>query len=261
LDELEVNSEARYGRRLAVAGEVSANLSSRVTVAVEHLADSRDFKGLLMGALQGSGLRYAAIAEAFSKRLLPRQLLGLIETQDVVSAVTATQLPEERVARALDFLNQPDSLAALSTAQLEDMADFLLIDGATTKSVDELSTGQKCAVTLPILLTEHSRALVLDQPEDHLDNAYLVDNIIVGLNNRSRSGAQTIVATHNANIPVLGSAGRVLLLNSDGRRGHVSRSGPFDHPAVVEAITGLMEGGADAFRRRAEFYRTHGIRI
>ena len=259
LDALEAANEQRYRERLAVATEVSQHLSARITVAIEHLADARAFREFLSASLQGSGLKYAAIAEAFSKRLLPRQLLGLIETRDVTTAASATDLPEERVARAIDFLATPQVLAELASIQLEDMANFLLVDGSMLKSVEELSTGQKCAVTLPILLTEHSRGLVLDQPEDHLDNAYLVDNIIVGLNNRSAAHAQTIVATHNANIPVLGAASRVILLNSDGRRGYVSRFGSFDNPGIVQTITTLMEGGEDAFRRRAEFYKAHGL--
>jgi hypothetical protein len=102
-------------------------------------------------------------------------------------------------------------------------------------------------------------ALVLDQPEDHLDNAYLVENVIVGINNRSQARAQTIIATHNANIPVLGSANKVVLLKSDGKRGFIDRFGPYNHPEVVRAITTLMEGGEDAFRKRASFYKSHGL--
>lgn len=259
LDDLEAATELRYQRRQEVASEVSANLGARITVAIEHLADYSDFKELIANGLQGSGLKYGAIAEVFAKTLLPRQLLGLIETNDVASAALVTELPEDRVSRALVHLNNPTFLASLTTAHLEDLADFLLVDGSTLKSVDELSTGQKCAVTLPILLTEHSRALVLDQPEDHLDNAYLVENVIVGINHRSDFPAQTIIATHNANIPVLGSAKKVILLKSDGRRGYIDRHGPYDDAEIVNAITSLMEGGREAFRRRSRFYQAYGM--
>ncbi|MFE4833344.1 AAA family ATPase [Arthrobacter sp. NPDC056691] len=259
LNELEAANELRYEKRQRVASEVSQNLGARVTVSIEHLADYSVFRDLLSAGLQGSGLKYSSIAEIFARTLLPRQLLSLIETNDVATASSATELPEERVSRALNHLNDPSFLSNLTAVNLDDSANFLLVDGSTLKNVDELSTGQKCAVTLPILLTEHSRALVLDQPEDHLDNAYLVENVIVGINNRSDSRAQTIIATHNANIPVLGSASKVVLLKSDGKRGYVDRFGPYDHPQIVRAITSLMEGGEDAFRRRASFYKSHGL--
>ena len=149
-------------------------------------------------------------------------------------------------------------LAGLAEISLTDSVDFRLRDGSVDKSVDLLSTGQKCAVTLPIILSEQERTLILDQPEDHLDNAYLVKNVVAGLVARSRNGAQTIVATHNANIPVLGSAENVVVLTSDGKRGTVSLRGEYEQDDIVETITGLMEGGREAFARRSAFYTEHG---
>jgi ABC-type bacteriocin/lantibiotic exporter with double-glycine peptidase domain len=117
-----------------------------------------------------------------------------------------------------------------------------------------LSTGQRCSLVLPLLLSEQQRTLILDQPEDHLDNAYLVDNTVMKLRSRSRH-AQTIVVTHNANIPVLGNADQVVALQSDGRRGYVFEVGPLNSPRIVDAITSLMEGGSEAFSLRASFYQ------
>ena len=141
--------------------------------------------------------------------------------------------------------------------RLKDRVDFRLRDGSVDKSIDELSTGQKCAVVLPIVLSEQMRTLILDQPEDHLDNAFLVTNVIGGLDTRRQSGAQTIIATHNANIPVLGEAENVIVLTSDGQAGTVAVQGPFDTDTVVDNITRLMEGGREAFARRSAFYAQH----
>lgn len=259
LDEAELWAERLYMNRLEVANSVSQNLTSRVTVKIEHLSDSTKFRDFLAASLRQSGLRYATVAEAISKSLLPRQLLLLIENFDVNVAAQITEIPSDRLARAFEHMNNPDTLVRLSAVRLEDVADFLLMDGSTLKSVESLSTGQKCAVTLPILLTEHSRLLILDQPEDHLDNAFLVDSVVVGLNNRSVAQAQTLVATHNANIPVLGSASNVISLRSDGRRGYLDEAGSYSDQRIVETITSLMEGGEDAFRQRAEFYQRHGL--
>ncbi|MEH3134118.1 MAG: AAA family ATPase [Mycolicibacterium neoaurum] len=259
LDSAERAREELYQVRLDVATNVSRDLSSRITVTIEHLADTRTFRNFLSSSLQGSGLKYASIADSLARNVLPRQLLNYIENGDVASAAAVAELPVERMGRVLERLDSADLLSELSMISLDDMADFLLMDGTELKSVDTLSTGQKCAVTLPILLTEHTRTLLLDQPEDHLDNAFLVDSVLVGLNRRSAAGAQTIVATHNANIPVLGSAVCVIRLTSDGRRGSVATVGAYSDLQVVDAITSLMEGGEDAFRRRAAFYRDHGI--
>lgn len=258
LDEFEAWQESLFEARRQVADSVSTDLQSRVVVSIEHLADTQGFRDRLIELLQGSGLQYRPLSESLAKSLIPRQLLSLVEANDATSLADATGITTDRAARVIAHLTAPHHLGALAKCTLDDQADFRLRDGATDKSVDELSTGQKCAVTLPIVLTELSRILILDQPEDHLDNGYLVDNVVGTLGKRGANGAQTIVATHNANIPVLGSAPRVISLGSDGSRGYVSQSGSFDDELIVAVITSLMEGGRDAFRRRAEFYAEHG---
>ena len=66
-----------------------------------------------------------------------------------------------------------------------------------------------------------------------------------------------VFSTHNANIPVLGNADRVIQLGSDGRRGFVVIAAPLENQAIVSSITTIMEGGAEAFERRASFYSGH----
>lgn len=259
LDEYEIWQEGLFDARQAVAQAVSEDLQSRVVVSVDHLADSTKFRDLLIELLQGSGLQYRALAESMARSLLPRQLLGYVESDDLLGLAEATNVGTDRAARVLAALQSEESVSSLTGATLDDRVDFRLIDGAVQKSVEDLSTGQKCAVTLPIVLTEGSRILILDQPEDHLDNAYLVKNIITSLTMREARGAQTIVATHNANIPVLGSAELVLSLESDGTRGFIANLGSFEEQPIVDTITGLMEGGREAFLRRAEFYAEHEV--
>lgn len=49
------------------------------------------------------------------------------------------------------------------------------------------------------------RILIVDQPEDHIDNAFIADTLIKSILARPANG-QLLFSTHNANIPVLGSA-------------------------------------------------------
>ena len=64
-----------------------------------------------------------------------------------------------------------------------------LLDGAEYKSTPVLSTGQRCTVVLPILLRHDERPLVIDQLEDHLDNAYVVDTLVRAVSARE-TGSQ-----------------------------------------------------------------------
>ena len=260
LDEYEIWQESVYEARQQIASSVSGDLEQRVIVSVQHLADSTSFRNTLESLMKGGNLQFRPLSDALAKAILPRQLLELAENGDVDGLSVAAGITADRAARVMGQLQSAEAIAVLAEVALEDRVDFRLLDGARGKSVEDLSTGQKCAVTLPIVLTERARLLILDQPEDHLDNAYLVQNVVTALQARGGSGGQTIVATHNANIPVLGSAERVISMASDGSTGFIQLAGRFDERDIVEVITSLMEGGRDAFRRRAEFYQEYGDR-
>lgn len=257
---IESLEERLYAARMRVAQDVSRHVDSHIVVSIQHLSDTDEFRRVLQETLKGTHTRQTLI-DSIAARTLPRLLLELLEGRRVDELASAGEMSLEQAGRLLSAFDSPQALAALAEVGLNDRADFLLRDGAVDKSVDTLSTGQKCAVTLPIILSEQGRTLVLDQPEDHLDNAYLVDHIVTGINHRTGLGVQTIVATHNANIPVLGSADRVFVLASDGERGHLVANGRFDEPDIVKAITSLMEGGPEAFRRRSEFYASHPVTL
>lgn len=257
LDAQERVQEEVFAGRLEVARGATSQIAENVVVAVDHLADSTSFISFLVEALKGTGTR-ASLIDQIAESLLPLQLLRMVESGDAQGLATASNITIERAVKLIENLDSREILCGLSRVQLADMVDFRLRDGSVDKSVDELSTGQKCAVTLPIILSERQRTLILDQPEDHLDNAFLVANIVAGLRKRVDSGAQTIVATHNANVPVLGSADNVVVLTSDGLTGSVDVQGRFDERAVVDRITRIMEGGKEAFAQRSAFYAEHG---
>lgn len=249
--------EDLYETRAEVARATTAQIANNVVVVVDHLADVEALRKYLQDSLRGSKTR-STLIDAVAERVLPRQLLEIVEDNDSKGLAAVTGIAEDRARKLIDSLRDRSILQGLGDIRLTDRVDFRLRDGSVDKSVDSLSTGQKCAVTLPIVLSERERTLILDQPEDHLDNAFLVANIVSGLNMRSQGGAQTIVATHNANIPVLGSASNVVVLGSDGRIGGLDVQGAFDSEQVVDKITRLMEGGREAFARRSAFYLKHG---
>jgi ABC-type cobalamin/Fe3+-siderophores transport system ATPase subunit len=151
---------------------------------------------------------------------------------------------------------QQQPITDLLLAPLDDSVDFALLDGQGYKPTRNLSMGQRCTVVLPLLLAEERDSILLDQPEDHLDNAFIVETLVKAIRERAANG-QVIVATHNANIPVLGEARQVVVLASDGRRGFISTAGALDDDDSVTAITTLMEGGRKAFETRAAFYHAH----
>jgi energy-coupling factor transporter ATP-binding protein EcfA2 len=163
----------------------------------------------------------------------------------------------DRAAKAVLALKESD-LGEIVTVPVEDYVTFSLLDGADYKDISDLSTGQRCTVILPLVLRHTDRLLIVDQPEDHIDNAFIVDTLIQSVLARPDDG-QIIFSTHNANIPVLGNADFVIQLGSDGKRGFPLVANTLDAPPAVTAITTVMEGGAQAFASRAKFYNRQHV--
>ncbi|MGH2941051.1 MAG: hypothetical protein ACRDPE_23370, partial [Solirubrobacterales bacterium] len=255
LDRAEEAAERRFSMRQGCAGELTSRFNGRIEVRVDKSGETSAYEAALLEALQGSNLQYKSLAGKLAAKVSPRELISAVESSNASMLAQLTQISDDRAIRLVAHLQQ-NSMAALLLAPLEDSVDFALLDGQKYKPTKSLSMGQRCTVVLPLLLAEEHESILLDQPEDHLDNAFIVETLVSAIKARSSKG-QIIVATHNANIPVLGDAVQVVVLASDGRRGFVGTAAALDADESVEAITTLMEGGRDAFARRAEFYSAH----
>lgn len=122
-------------------------------------------------------------------------------------------------------------------------------------SLNELSAGQRATAILLLLLLDSDAPLIVDQPEDDLDNRFIVGSIV----RRMRDGKQQrqfIFSTHNANIPVLGDAELVLGLNLRDGAAEIPQEhrGSIDTPSVRELLEEILEGGKDAFEIRRRKY-------
>lgn len=253
LDELDSLRDARSAQRQRVAQTLSKSLGPNIRIKIRQSAQLGEFVGAITNALRGSGLRYNELSVGLASAMSPRELVEAVENNDSSFISKAAKITIERSDRIISQLRSTGT-DGIATIALDDIADFELLHGAEFKSMDALSVGQRCTVVLSILLQQPDRVLIVDQPEDHLDNAFIVDTLIGAIRRRSSAG-QLIFSTHNANIPVLGGAARVVRLGSNGKRGFVMHAEPLDHPKTVEAITTIMEGGREAFRKRDAFYR------
>jgi hypothetical protein len=121
------------------------------------------------------------------------------------------------------------------------------------KPISQGSIGQRSTAVLSLLLSSGDQPLVIDQPEDDLDNQYIYD-VVVDLLRKRKFYRQIIIATHNANIPVNGDAELIVALGVKDRLGVVLEKGSMDSEAVKDQVSLIMEGSAEAFRLRGERY-------
>ncbi|MGO8695715.1 MAG: TrlF family AAA-like ATPase [Rectinemataceae bacterium] len=115
--------------------------------------------------------------------------------------------------------------------------------------ISQGSAGQKTAAVLAFILSHGSNPIILDQPEDDLDN-HLINDLVVEQIREKKPKRQIIVVTHNPNIVVTGDAELVHVMDfSDGQIG-AKRSGCLQEKEIRREICQVMEGGAKAFEQR-----------
>lgn len=123
------------------------------------------------------------------------------------------------------------------------------------RETSHLSIGQKCTAILLIILLRSKYPLIVDQPEDDLDNSFVYRDIVQRLR-REKECRQFIIATHNANIPVLGDAELIQVLHAE--KGKIKldecHQGSIDDPDIKKAAKEILEGGHAAFELRKAKY-------
>lgn len=145
-------------------------------------------------------------------------------------------------ARMITFLPEDDLIVSYKP---EKAKKFIPLSNA--------SAGQKTTTILTFLLAYGSQPLLLDQPEDDLDNRLVYDLIVARLK-VAKSKGQIIVVTHNANIPVNGDSEYIVSMNSETDMIQVNRTGTMDDENIRQEICDVMEGTKDAFEMRAKKY-------
>lgn len=122
------------------------------------------------------------------------------------------------------------------------------------KALSNASAGQKTAAILTLILSEGNKPLILDQPEDDLDN-YLIYDLVVDQLRKSKESRQIITVTHNANIPVNGDSEVIIVMDSETKHLSPKLIGPIEDEEIKKAVCSIMEGGTDAFNMRSKRYQ------
>lgn len=175
------------------------------------------------------------------------------------------QLPPaaaERLAKA-----EPEVLMRIEELELAHPTDITLNtappgEPPVWQALAALSAGQKATAVLLLLLLDSEAPLLVDQPEDDLDNRFITESVVPRMR-EAKQRRQFIVSTHNANIPVLADAELIVGLDASGEpddersRATARVRGALDSAPVREMVEEILEGGPQAFERRR---RKYGLR-
>jgi len=215
---------------------------SSLEIKVEFKGDKRAFVGFMKDIFRGSRIQettFTTLANEFSDFV---SMYKEPEKAKTMVSVKMAPVFQENFAK---------NLSALLTWQVPNR----FIIEYRGKELKHHSLGQRAsALILFVLSQQDNDVIIIDQPEDDLDNQTIYEDVIK-LIRSLKPKTQFIFATHNANFPVLGDAEQIISCTFSDDSITVT-SGSIDNPSMQQQIVDIMEGGEEAFRQRKRIYET-----
>lgn len=261
MEQLGATRATRTSRRKAQLARINQNLGRTIkdyTVVIHYDSggNTAAFVSFVAGVMKGSYFSDDA-ARKLCAAVSPSDLAGFVVAGNLAGLQSAAGIDHSWCVQLVERIKQWGTLHKL---QVIDRPPMPLIK-VMTKSyapqqipANQLSDGQKHTILLTIAMLSESRfPLVMDQPEDDLDNAFIFDSVVATLR-EVKERRQVILVTHNANIAVLGDSEQLLPMARDGNKGCVVERGSIDRPKTKDQAQRILEGGELAFRRRMDIY-------
>jgi len=217
---------------------------SELQIAIKFKGNKDKFKNDIKARFKGTGISEAkalALSEKFSDFV---SIISDCIVDD--SKILRSILTENEVSKVYDKIK--DNYSELLKETCPDLVEIYYHN----KLLEQHSIGQRASALILFILTQEDNDLIIiDQPEDDLDNQIIYNEVISSIK-RKKPSIQFIFATHNANIPVLGDSECVISTSYDDR---VNVSiGNIDSGKTHENIVDIMEGGKEAFEKRKLIY-------
>ncbi len=239
--------------RLDEVDRINSEFSDQIVLSLNHGTYSARYRARLDELLAGSRLRErGALCEQIAAALPPDKLVTFVDDDDAPGMGAVLNRDPGQMMRLISHLSETEGLYRLESEVADDELEITMFVEGSPRSVAEMSKGQKATAILPLLLRPADYPLVLDQPEDDLDNRFIFETLIEKIDSLKRK-RQLIFVTHNANIPVIGDAERVFVMGMNGpERATLRGTGTVDD--MRDEIVSLLEGGEKAFELRSRTY-------
>ena len=230
-------------------------LKGRLKIDVKYEEEKDDFVENLKTILKGSKVSNDAIEALASppNKVIDGPSLSQYIRGNEVELQKECNLTSAMSSWILTWFEDSEKLHALEQLFPEDKIEIYLKVNEDYKIIDRLSIGQRATALLLLLFAQGDRIIALDQPEEDLDNRFIYDDVVEILG-EMKGKRQFLIATHNANIPVLGDSELKLVLDTRNEKCLIKNKGSIDKEDIKTDVKTIMEGGETAFKIRAEKY-------
>lgn len=265
-EKVKADLEALLRRLIGLCEDINATLEKRTSLrqkGVEKLSS--------LVADAGVHLRLTSGNQTDSHRQVHNQFNNASETLNWVIQHASTEPTLHRRMRSTyqrmldDLVNgakyplfeRPEFSNYLTVFEEDDLAITFDPDGTGTsfKPIDQLSAGQRCTAMFPILLKLRGGPLVIDQPEDNLDNRHIATRIAPTVV-ADKLVRQIIFTSHNANLVVLGDPENIVAFEGKSDRGSIVSQGFLGHRSstITSSVRDILDGGERAIELRYKKY-------
>jgi hypothetical protein len=257
LDALDEAYADYFAERKAMFDTLTQRSGGKLKLELTHAANRRRFQERLQELLRGSGVRAADI-ESVAGSLMPRQFAALICARDTQGLATQANITRNTAQKIVDKLWSGETiqptLALEHTCYPEDVPSIQFRkDDGTYAPLGELSVGQKCTALLIIALSEGTRPVIIDQPEDALDITTVWEDVSLKLR-QGKEKRQFILTTHNPSVAVASDSDMFIVVKSSAQQANVKCWGAIEHPDVKKAVIQHLEGGEEPYQLRLHKY-------
>ncbi|MBU2444347.1 MAG: hypothetical protein KJ666_02075 [Bacteroidetes bacterium] len=226
--------------------KINADQSS-IKIVMKFKRDKEKFKEFLKDSIRGTGIREQNI------QALVDEYSDLIEIYRDLNEITSATKVSDILSGGSQFnsfkIRFEENLGTFLTYRVPDYFEIFYKD----KPLVEHSLGQRASALIIFLLSlKENDIIIIDQPEDDLDNQTIYDDVIKVLRDL-KTKTQFIFATHNPNIPVLGDCEQIVSCRYDNKKISVT-IGSIDDINIRKNIVTIMEGGNEAFEKRKMIY-------
>lgn len=215
-----------------------------IKITVDFKGNKQDFKSYLKENLRGSNLRDNNIQSIIDNY---NDMIAVYEDLNLSNTKLSDNLSDVQLNTFREYFNL--NIEAFLTYRVPDKFEIIY----RGRPLNEHSLGQRASALIIFLLTlKDSDLIIIDQPEDDLDNQTIYNDVIKVLKELKNS-SQFVFATHNPNIPVLGDCEQVISCKYD-LESIKSNLGSIDNETIRNEIVNIMEGGKEAFNNRKRIY-------
>ncbi|MEO8962806.1 MAG: TrlF family AAA-like ATPase [Ginsengibacter sp.] len=221
------------------------NDQTAIQIEIEFKGNKDKFKEYLKGYVKGSGLRDALIGE-------------IADTYpDLIEIYNDFGVDGSSINNLCSGGNNLQNFKSKFAENINEFLTYRVPDKFTIfykgRRLDEHSLGQRASALIIFILTlKENDLIIIDQPEDDLDNQTIYLDVISELK-KLKGQTQFIFATHNPNIPVLGDCEQLISCTFNDNLIE-TKAGSIDNKEIQQNIVDIMEGGDEAFKQRKMIY-------